>query len=74
MLTGVEALQPRKSDDARGGRPPGVTWEGRADTIKALIDAGWGHRIMVGHDTMVRPWLSCLPTALSILLILLLLG
>jgi phosphotriesterase-related protein len=28
-------------------------WKQRAQTIKFLIDAGWGHRILVGHDTMV---------------------
>ena len=28
-------------------------WQDRAETIKFLIDAGFGHRILVGHDTMV---------------------
>jgi phosphotriesterase-related protein len=28
-------------------------WRERAHMIKKLIDAGWGHRILVGHDTMV---------------------
>lgn len=28
-------------------------WEERTLTIKRLIDAGWGHRIMLSHDWMV---------------------
>ena len=37
-----------------GGRMPGTPdWEGRTDTIKKLIDAGFGHRIMLGHDWSV---------------------
>ena len=34
----------------RGGKEAG---RGRAHTIVKLIQAGWGHRILVGHDTMV---------------------
>ena len=26
------------------------SWEVRTQTVKSLIDAGWGHRIMLGHD------------------------
>ena len=26
------------------------SWEERTRTVKALIDAGWGHRVMLGHD------------------------
>jgi len=38
------------------GSEPGSArpdWEGRTETIKRLIDAGWGHRIMLSHDWMV---------------------
>ncbi|MCH7745987.1 MAG: hypothetical protein IIC84_07945, partial [Chloroflexi bacterium] len=28
-------------------------WEGRTNTAKKLIDAGFGHRIMLGHDWSV---------------------
>mmetsp|Transcript_112191 Transcript_112191/g.312251 ORF Transcript_112191/g.312251 Transcript_112191/m.312251 type:complete len:403 (-) Transcript_112191:130-1338(-) len=38
------------------GSEPGSSrpdWEGRTLTIKQLIDAGWGHRIMLSHDWMV---------------------
>jgi phosphotriesterase-related protein len=31
-------------------RPDVPDWKQRCDTIKALIDSGWGHRIMVSHD------------------------
>ena len=33
--------------------PGSPDWKERAQTIKFLIDAGYGHRILVGHDTMV---------------------
>ena len=37
-----------------GGRTAGTPdWEGRTDTVKKLIDAGFGHRIMLGHDWSV---------------------
>ena len=37
-----------------GGRTPGTPdWRGRTDTAKKLIDAGFGHRIMLGHDWQV---------------------
>ena len=28
----------------------GATWQERAVVLKQLIDAGWGHRIMIAHD------------------------
>ena len=28
-------------------------WRGRTETAKKLIDAGFGHRIMLGHDWSV---------------------
>ena len=37
-----------------GGRLSGTpNWEGRTETAKQLIDAGFGHRIMLGHDWSV---------------------
>ncbi len=34
-----------------GGRTPGTpNWEVRTETAKRLIDAGYGHRIMLSHD------------------------
>ena len=37
-----------------GGRTAGTpNWEGRTDTAKKLIDAGFGNRIMLGHDWSV---------------------
>ena len=37
-----------------GGRMPGTpNWETRTETAKKLIDAGYGHRIMLGHDWSV---------------------
>ncbi len=37
-----------------GGRYPGVPlWEERTEIVKRLLDAGWGHRIMLGHDHSV---------------------
>src|SRR5919106_162517 len=37
-----------------GGRIPGTpNWEQRTEMIKRLIDAGYGHRIMLSHDYSV---------------------
>ena len=37
-----------------GGTTPGTPdWRGRTETAKKLIDAGFGHRIMLGHDWSV---------------------
>ena len=37
-----------------GGRTAGTPdWQGRTETAKRLIDAGFGHRIMLGHDWSV---------------------
>ena len=37
-----------------GGTMPGTPdWQGRTETAKKLIDAGFGHRIMLGHDWSV---------------------
>lgn len=32
------------------------TWEQRNATVKALIDRGWGSRIMLGHDGFAAAW------------------
>jgi phosphotriesterase-related protein len=37
-----------------GGRVPGTpNWEQRTEIVKQLIDAGYGHRIMLSHDYSV---------------------
>jgi phosphotriesterase-related protein len=37
-----------------GGRYPGVPlWQERTEIVKRLIDEGWAHRIMLGHDHSV---------------------
>ncbi|RLT33622.1 MAG: hypothetical protein DWI58_21720 [Chloroflexi bacterium] len=40
--------------DRYPGRTP--TWEQRNVTVKALIDRGWGDRIMLGHDGWAAAW------------------
>ena len=40
--------------DRYPGRTP--TWEQRNVTEKALIDRGWGDRIMLGHDGWAAAW------------------
>jgi phosphotriesterase-related protein len=40
--------------DRYPGRNP--TWEQRNATVKALIDRGWGNRIMLGHDGWAAAW------------------
>ena len=41
-----------------------VSAEGRVKTIKALIDAGYGNRILLGHDTfLVSTFFDTLPAA-----------
>jgi len=43
-------------DRTPGGTAAGSPmWPQRAETTKRLIDAGWGHRIMLGHDWSVYP-------------------
>ena len=36
-----------------GTNPETPDWEGRTETVKKLIDAGFGHRLMLGHDWSV---------------------
>lgn len=40
--------------DRYPGRTP--SWEERNATVKALIDRGWGDRIMLGHDGFAAAW------------------
>jgi phosphotriesterase-related protein len=39
----------------RAGRP---NWEQRNATVKALVDRGWAHRLMLGHDYAPVPVLA----------------
>ena len=41
-----------------GDRPNTPDWEGRTAIAKKLIDAGFGHRIMLSHDWQVTLWVS----------------
>ncbi|ALV39925.1 hypothetical protein AU252_01070 [Pseudarthrobacter sulfonivorans] len=38
------------SMDRYPGRPGRPNWQQRNATVKALVDRGWAHRIMLGHD------------------------
>ncbi len=38
------------SMDRYPGRPPRPDWKQRNATLKTLLDCGWAHRLMVGHD------------------------
>ena len=44
------------SMDRYPGRAPRPTWEQRNATVKALIDRGWGDKVMLGHDGWVTSW------------------
>ncbi len=41
-----------------GHRPGTPNWETRTTIVKKLIDAGFGHRIMLSHDWQVTLWVS----------------
>jgi phosphotriesterase-related protein len=44
------------SMDRYPGRPPRPGWQERNTAVKALIDRGWAHRLMLGHDaSATRP-------------------
>ena len=43
--------------DRYPGRAPRPTWEQRNATVKALIERGWGDKLMVGHDGWVTSWM-----------------
>lgn len=43
------------SMDRYPGAPGRPTWEQRNATVKALIDRGWAHRLMLGHDYAPMP-------------------
>jgi len=43
--------------DRYPGRAPRPTWQQRNETLKALLDRGWGERLMIGHDGWVTAWI-----------------
>lgn len=43
------------SMDRYPGAPGRPNWEQRNSTVKALIDRGWAHRLMLGHDYAPAP-------------------
>jgi phosphotriesterase-related protein len=45
------------SMDRYPGRAPRPTWQQRNATLKALLDRGWGERLMLGHDGWVAAWI-----------------
>jgi phosphotriesterase-related protein len=38
------------SMDRYPGRPPRPSWQERNAAVNALVDRGWAHRLMLGHD------------------------
>ena len=46
------------SMDRYPGRPGRPGWQERNETVKALVDRGWAHRIMLGHDFAPGPVLA----------------
>jgi len=46
------------SIDRYPGRAPRPTWEQRNQTLKTLLDRGWGEKLMVGHDGWAAVWLK----------------
>ncbi len=49
------------SMDRYPGVPPRPEWDARNRTLKELIDRGWAHRLMVGHDYAPMPILKDQP-------------
>ena len=45
------------SMDRYPGRPPRPTWEERNATVRALVERGWAHRLLLGHDHVTGPLL-----------------
>jgi phosphotriesterase-related protein len=43
--------------DRYPGRAPRPTWEQRNEVVKALLDRGWGERLMLGHDGWIARWI-----------------
>jgi len=39
-------------------RYPNPDWRERNATVKALVDRGWAHRLMLGHDESPTPVLA----------------
>lgn len=46
------------SMDRYPGRPGRPGWQERNETVKALLDRGWAHRVMLGHDFARGPVLA----------------
>ena len=46
------------SMDRYPGRPGRLDWRQRNATVKALVDGGWTHRLMLGHDYNPGPVLA----------------
>ena len=46
------------SMDRYPGRPGRPGWRERNETVKALLDRGWAHRLMLGHDFAPGPVLA----------------
>jgi phosphotriesterase-related protein len=44
--------------DRYPGRAPRATWQQRNEVVKALLDRGWGERLMLGHDGWAAVWLK----------------
>jgi phosphotriesterase-related protein len=44
--------------DRYPGRAPRATWQERNQVVKALLDRGWGERLMLGHDGWAAVWLK----------------
>ena len=44
--------------DRYPGRAPRATWQQRNEVLKALLDRGWGERLMIGHDGWAAVWLK----------------
>ncbi len=49
------------SMDRYPGGPGRAQWKQRNETVKALIDRGWGNRLMLGHDYAPAPVLAGRP-------------
>ncbi len=41
--------------DRYPGRPPSPEWPERNATVRALVERGWAHRLMLGHDHSPKP-------------------
>ena len=57
-LTGLLDAGVYLSMDRYPGRPDRPDWRQRNATVKALLDRGWNHRLMLGHDYAPGPVLA----------------